>query len=981
MKHISRLFSICIIFGLCLSALPLRTVQAYSAITTDTVWSFPTDLTTDLVITSGATLTIQSGVIMTVSCSDSTPYGPGADAAKIEIIVEDGTLIADGVTFQGASTGACWHGIRILGDADAEITNSIIKDARIGITVQGSAPIITGNTIRDIRGADQTASSFAQEAMGIWVYGGQSGLEILNNTITDIRAGSGCNTCDVPNGRIAYGISVSDTNNVRIDGNTITSIYGGNGGTGARGDDGAAGAAGTSPTSSSGQPGGNGTDGQDGGDGGAAFGILLHSTISGISINVTNNAISSINGGGGAIGGIGGLGGQGGMGYSQPAPYGGYAADGGFGGKGGNGGKSGDGGYGGDAQGIMGWNVSMAIVDNRINNVLPGGAGGGPQGQNGGRGGAGGAGSPVQTTPTQIPAGYGGGGGIGGNGSAGGNGGNPGTGYGVAMEFGSLTAFSGNTINYVFGTSGTTGGAGKSGNGGGPGGNGGSGTAGYLKGSGGGDGGPGGSSGAGGNGGTGSSVYGLYLNNASFSTIEGNTISKISSGAGANGGAGGTGTSTGGLGGDVGSNPDPAISSVKGGKGGAGSAGGKGGDGGSAGYAYGMYISNSGSIGTLLNNLVYNIEAKAGANGGVGGNGTTGGAGGRGYTKTGGDGGRGGAAGNGGNGGLNAGGSGNAYGIMIEQNAGTTTYNMTVTNNTIATVKSAASEPAGGVKGTVGAGGAGGTGTPAGTAGSPGTAGSDGAAGWSGYAIGYYSGERVNSSLYNNIVVSLELSPTNSIGLLRATSGILNYFRSGNAWGWFQNYGINLTGIDIVGSISSDPLFKDSANYNFRLQSTSPSIDTGNNAAPQVPAMDRDDVPRPLNGVVDMGAYEFGSYFKFSQASASVNEGAGSITFTIEHVGYLDSAGIVYFSFVDGTAVLGQDYNHGNSSASFTAGTVGGTRTYSPTIIDDAVLEGPETFQVVLSAPEGGLLMAPATITVTIIDNEGFFNFLPMIIR
>ncbi len=738
---------------------------------------------------------------------------------------------------------------------------------------------------------------------------------------------------------------------------------------------------GTSPSNPHGQPGDNGTDGEDGGEGGAAYGILMHSTLPGISINVTNNAISSIYGGGGAIGGIGGIGGTGGSGYSQPAPSGGYAADGGFGGKGGNGGKSGNGGYGGNAYGIMGWNLSTAIVDNRINNVLPGGAGGGPQGQNGGRGGAGGAGSPVQTTPTQIPAGYGGGGGIGGNGSAGGAGGNPGTGYGVAMEFGSLTAFSGNTVNYVNGANASTGGAGRSGNGGGPGGNGGSGTAGYVKGGGGGDGGPGGSSGAGGNGGTGSSVFGLYMNNVSFSDIEGNTISKIFSGAGANGGAGGNGTSTGGLGGDVGSNPDPVSSSVKGGKGGAGSAGGKGGDGGSAGYAYGMYISDSGSVGTLVNNLIHNIEAKAGANGGVGGNGTTGGAGGRGYTKTGGDGGRGGAAGNGGNGGLNASGASNAHGIMIKQSAGTTTYNMTVTNNTIATVKSAASEPAGGVTGTAGAGGAGGTGTPAGTAGAAGAAGSNGAVGWIGYAIGYYSGERINSSLYNNIVVSLELSPTNSFGLLKATSGILDYFRSGDVWGWFRNYGINLTGIDMVGSISADPLFKDSANYNFRLQSTSPSIDTGNNAAPEVPAMDRDDVPRPLNGVVDMGAYEFGSYFKFSQANASVNEGAGSITITIEHVGYLDVAGRVYFSIVNGTAINGQDFTQGDSSVSFTAGTVGGSRTLSPIIVDDAVLEGFETFQVVLSAPEGGLLMAPTTITVTIIDNEGFFSFLPMIIR
>jgi hypothetical protein len=978
---ISKLINIIIVLFLLTAFLPPREANAAWLITGNETLSGPTTAIKDWVITSGGSLTINPGVVVTVNCSDSEPYASGTDPNKIEIIVEDGILIADDVTFQGASTGACWHGISILGDGDAEITNSTIKDARIGITVQGSSPIITGNTIRDIRGADQTPTSFPQHAMGIWVDSAQPGLEILNNTITNIRAGSGCNTCNLPNGRIAYGINVSDTNNVLIEGNSITSLYGGNGGTGAAGVAGANGAAATSPSSPHGQPGENGTDGQDGGEGGAAYGILMHSTLPGISINVINNSISTIYGGAGAIGGIGGLGGGGGSGYSQTAPYGGYSADGGFGGKGGNGGKSGNGGFGGNAYGIMGWNVITSILDNQVGTILPGGTGMGPQGQNGGRGGSGGNGSPVSTAP-QIPAGYGGGGGMGGNGSAGGDGGNPGYGYGVAMEFGTLAEFSGNTVNYVFGANTSTGGAGKSGNGGGSGGNGGNGTVSYVKGGGGGAGGYGGSSGNGGNGGNGSSAFGLYMNNVSFISIEGNTMARISSGAGANGGTGGTGINTGGVGGDVGSYPDVAISSVKGGRGGVGSAGGIGGSGGSAGYAYGMYISNPGSVGTLVNNLVYNIEAKSGANGGIGGDGTTGGAGGRGYsTRPGGDGGNGGAAGNGGIGGLNASGASNAYGIMIKQTAGTTTYNMTVTNNTLATVKSAASIPAGGVKGTFGAGGAGGTGTPAGTAGLPGSTGSNGAAGWAGFAIGYYSGDRIISSLYNNIVVSLEPSPTNSIGLSKVTSGTFNYFRAGDAWGWFRNYDTNLTGIDTVGSISADPLFKDPAGYNFRLQSISPCIDTSNNSAPAVPPVDRDDVPRPLNGLVDMGAYEFGSYYKFSQASASVNEGAGTITFTIEHVGYLDSAGKVYFTFADGTAVKGQDFIHGNSFASFTAGTVGGTRTFSPTIIEDTELEGPETFQVILSAPEGGALMAPSTMTITIIDNEGFFTFLPLIIR
>lgn len=51
------------------------------------------------------------------------------------------------------------------------------------------------------------------------------------------------------------------------------------------------------------------------------------------------------------------------------------------------------------------------------------------------------------------------------------------------------------------------------------------------------------------------------------------------------------------------------------------------------------------------------------------------------------------------------------------------------------------------------------------------------------------------------------------------------------------------------------PLFVDG--NNFHLTSLSPCIDKGNNAAPNLPDTDKDGNPRIVNGVVDMGAYEF----------------------------------------------------------------------------------------------------------------------------
>jgi predicted outer membrane repeat protein len=66
-----------------------------------------------------------------------------------------------------------------------------------------------------------------------------------------------------------------------------------------------------------------------------------------------------------------------------------------------------------------------------------------------------------------------------------------------------------------------------------------------------------------------------------------------------------------------------------------------------------------------------------------------------------------------------------------------------------------------------------------------------------------------------------------------------------------------------TGNINLDPQF----DLTQRLSSTSPCIDRGNNAAPEIPVIDKDGKPRIIdgdnNGVanVDMGAYEYGSGF------------------------------------------------------------------------------------------------------------------------
>jgi hypothetical protein len=64
------------------------------------------------------------------------------------------------------------------------------------------------------------------------------------------------------------------------------------------------------------------------------------------------------------------------------------------------------------------------------------------------------------------------------------------------------------------------------------------------------------------------------------------------------------------------------------------------------------------------------------------------------------------------------------------------------------------------------------------------------------------------------------------------------------------------TGTD--GNISADPLFVDPASNDYHLGTGSPSIDAGDNTAPELPAMDIDGDQRIINGQVDQGVDEFG---------------------------------------------------------------------------------------------------------------------------
>lgn len=109
---------------------------------------------------------------------------------------------------------------------------------------------------------------------------------------------------------------------------------------------------------------------------------------------------------------------------------------------------------------------------------------------------------------------------------------------------------------------------------------------------------------------------------------------------------------------------------------------------------------------------------------------------------------------------------------------------------------------------------------------------------------------------------------------------------------------------------------------------------------------------------------------QFGSTSVSAAENAGSITMTVTRTGGSDGAISVAYTTADGTAKAGSDYTATSGTLSWAAGDAA-PKTFTIPVLDDTAIEGNESFNVLLSAANGGANIGQASVAIdTITDNE-----------
>lgn len=108
---------------------------------------------------------------------------------------------------------------------------------------------------------------------------------------------------------------------------------------------------------------------------------------------------------------------------------------------------------------------------------------------------------------------------------------------------------------------------------------------------------------------------------------------------------------------------------------------------------------------------------------------------------------------------------------------------------------------------------------------------------------------------------------------------------------------------------------------------------------------------------------------QFSSPTYAGGEG-GAVLITVTRAGGSRGAVSVQYATGGGNATGGADYSPANGTFTWRDGEAT-AKTFSIALVDDTLVEGPETFNVTLSNPGSGAALGdPATATVTISDND-----------
>lgn len=157
-----------------------------------------------------------------------------------------------------------------------------------------------------------------------------------------------------------------------------------------------------------------------------------------------------------------------------------------------------------------------------------------------------------------------------------------------------------------------------------------------------------------------------------------------------------------------------------------------------------------------------------------------------------------------------------------------------------------------------------------------------------------------------------------------------------------------------------------------RPAATSPVVNAGDPAFTPPPATDQRGFSRVSGGRIDMGAVELNpGTLQFSIATQNVNENAGSATVTVTRVGGIDGAASAQVTVNGTSTAAGGGVDHAFAGTTVNFPDLSATpQSFSVTIVDDTAFEPPETIVLDLGAPAGATIGAPASHTITILDND-----------